>query len=243
MKMRADSWYDYELCTAEGEKILERIDTAGITQLRRHRLVWSGWDDDDERVRCDGDAGGNENFRIICLGNALELRLFFLSLLWRAAASSLPEFSTITLLNAELEDLRLRVLNENPGPAEDFPIQLFPLITRGTLHNRTPLLERKSLVLADGTEGSEIENVRFYFDGLVTHVNLLRGTKVQDDYLKISLGCSDKIVAFGREFFDSRTFANFEEMAHTVVMEQFVLDKPRSPIASAILALWPLKVG
>ena len=40
---RFTSWYDQQLVIREGEKILSEIDTAGIEELRRLKLIWSGW--------------------------------------------------------------------------------------------------------------------------------------------------------------------------------------------------------
>lgn len=41
---RFTSWYDQKLVIQAGEKILSDIDTQGIEELRKHKLVWSGWD-------------------------------------------------------------------------------------------------------------------------------------------------------------------------------------------------------
>lgn len=84
------------------------------------------------------------------------LRVFFLSLLWRSAVSTRPEFADIVISESDLEDLRVRVLTQDPGRPEDYPVQLFQLTTRGWAHNRTPLLERKRLPNVDGSAGPDI---------------------------------------------------------------------------------------
>ena len=40
---RSNSWYDYNLVTAKGEKILSEIDDLAISELRKHKLIWSGF--------------------------------------------------------------------------------------------------------------------------------------------------------------------------------------------------------
>lgn len=120
MKRRPDSWYDSNLVTRAGEDILSDIDSKAIDELRRHRLVWSGWGLDD-RLRNDEliSAAGHASHRLIRLARPDVLRVFFLSLLWRAAASTRPEFSDVVVSASDLEDLRVRVLTQDPGRPED----------------------------------------------------------------------------------------------------------------------------
>ena len=40
---RWDNWYDAQLTTRGGEKILSDLDDWAIEQLGKHRLIWSGW--------------------------------------------------------------------------------------------------------------------------------------------------------------------------------------------------------
>lgn len=42
-KRRSNSWYDNELVTRSGEDKLSLIDDLAIRELRRLKLVWSGW--------------------------------------------------------------------------------------------------------------------------------------------------------------------------------------------------------
>lgn len=56
-------------------------------------------------------------------------KLFFLSMLWRASISSLNEFSGIKLKPYQEEDLRIMILNKNPGSENYYPI--FPMMPSG----------------------------------------------------------------------------------------------------------------
>ncbi|QQK72416.1 hypothetical protein [Pectobacterium versatile] len=42
-RKKFQGWYDNELVIAKGENYLTEIDTKGIKELRKHKLIWSGW--------------------------------------------------------------------------------------------------------------------------------------------------------------------------------------------------------
>lgn len=240
VKTRANSWYDGTLVTRSGEDILARIDSAAIDELRKLSLVWSGWG--PERTLQTDDVvseKGHAAYRVVPIAEPRVLQLFFLSLLWRAAASTRPEFKEISLAAAALEDLKHRVSSEDPGRAEDFPIQLFQIITRGPPHNRTPLLERKTVLRMDGSTDSETEYVRFYFDGLVAHVHLANGHDFDEDYLSTCLGFQRETIVFLHEFERSRTAADIKEMVLTVERERTTIETPLSAVVKSIRTQWP----
>jgi hypothetical protein len=216
VKTRSNSWYDEQLVIREGEDILEAIDTRGIETLRRHKLVWSGWQPYEDLVGAFAFQEG-QGFRLIQIPSPGELQLFFLSLLWRAAASSRHEFADFKLPSQTLEDLRVRVLQQSPGLMNDYPVQLFQLADRGVEHNRTPLLERKRM------EPSvvEVDYARFYFDGLCAHIHMPQGLPMEPHYLRTCLGGlpDGQTIVFGHRFKDSRAWKNIEEVASTVASE------------------------
>lgn len=104
------------------------------------------------------------------------LRLFFLSLLWRAAASTREEFAAITLPPDDLEHLRRIVLGVDTPAADFYPVQLIQLSTRGVMHNQTPYADLRGLPDVDDPEGSgtHVPIYRFYLDGLIAHVHRTR---------------------------------------------------------------------
>ena len=235
-KTRADSWYDENLVTRIGEDILSVIDTKGIIELRKHRLVWSSWGDADQ-IQESQPLANDASFRILVLDNPDNLRVFFLSLLWRAAATKRPEFDDINLQDDDLEDLKSRVFRQDSGQPEDYPIHLFQLITRGPNHNRTPLLERKLVPSADGRTELEIHYVRFYFDGLVSHIHLARREKLSPDYLKTCIGFTENTIVFAHKFDSSRTNDNINEMAETVTRESLEFSNPSKPLKPLIAGI------
>jgi hypothetical protein len=153
------SWYDEQLVIRKGERILADYDDWGIRELRRLELVWSGWGAKTSlpvEKSIDGEPGFG--FRVVECADPAKLRLFFLSLLWRAAATNRSEFEEINLEQDELERLRTMVRDGNPEPLEFFPINLLQIVARADPHNLGPMAR-------DYGEG--LPAFRFYFDGLI----------------------------------------------------------------------------
>jgi hypothetical protein len=102
--------------------------------------------------------------------DCVRLRLFFLSLLWRAAATSLFEFNSVSMSANELTQLREMVLHGEVKPYHFYPVTLAQLSTRIFPHNTSRLIKRQPMVdsntgeLVDGAL-REIDHYRFYFDG------------------------------------------------------------------------------
>ncbi|THC40015.1 hypothetical protein C2862_22715 [Massilia sp. Mn16-1_5] len=97
--------------------------------------------------------------------------MFLLSLLWRAAATDLPEFSAIRIPEEDLETLRTLVCSGDPGSPNFYPVQLTQLSTIGRIHNHAPIARIKSIPILD-TDPLQHEPApifRFYFDGLIVH--------------------------------------------------------------------------
>ncbi|ROT95375.1 hypothetical protein EB810_09800 [Altererythrobacter sp. FM1] len=169
-KKRWDSWYDPELVTAKGEKILTDLDTWAIEELRKHKLIWKSWgggaslDSADHHPLPDSSHG----VRIIEGLDTGRLRLFLLSVLWRAAASTMHEFAEVRISASNMRRLRRMILEGNSEPAHFFPASLTQLSTIGAIHNMAPIAQRK---IADVRQphGKTIPIFRFYLDGLIAH--------------------------------------------------------------------------
>lgn len=170
---RWSSWYDRALVTREGENILAEYDDWAIAELRRTRLVWSGWGPMTQLQTPDHKRiGGTEyGLRVIRDVDPMRLRLFFLSLLWRAAETALPEFANVKLSDGELSELRRMVRQQDPHPLEAFPVALMQLSTLGVVHNHTILEETKYLDFENSEPEISIPFYRIYFDGLIAHLH------------------------------------------------------------------------
>lgn len=214
VKERFVSWYDDSLVTREGEDILEAIDTAGIELLRAHKLVWSGWCDESEFPANNQERVG----RFVHIKDARKLQLFFLSVAWRAAESMRPEFRLVSMSSDIREDIRIRVLAQDPGPFGDFPVQLFQIVSKGIPHNRTPMTEDGSVQLESGEERS-VQYVRIYLEGLVARVHIGHRGSFDERYLCTCLRDDMPTFVFEHRFEYSRTAADLGEAAETVANE------------------------
>lgn len=213
---RPPSWYDNRLVTRAGEDILEAIDTEAISQLRQHRLVWTSFPNDAPFSADDVMSLGAEvNFgvRVLNLEDARALRLFFLSVVWRAAESTRREFEDVQLEPAVLQDIRERVLAKDPGDPWDYPIFLDQIITRGTWHNRTPIMESVGVPNAARTGVFLLPCVRIYVDGLVAKVAISDAHKLnRGDSSSLVLGASQALTIAARTFEESRTSQDMLEV-------------------------------
>src|SRR5208337_2570967 len=103
---RWTTWYDRKLVTAEGEAILAKYDDWAINFFRQKKLIWSSWGPMEQLDLPDHSLGpGRFGLRKLDGVDCARLRLFFLSLLWRAAATSLFEFDLVALPAHELAQL------------------------------------------------------------------------------------------------------------------------------------------
>lgn len=193
---RWDSWYDDRLVTLTGERILTELDTWAIRQLRTHKLVWSGWGEaqtlEGHYTPIHGTAWGIR--RTVGL-DTRRLRLFFLSLLWRAAATSRPEFTEVEISACDLERLRLQLITHEPAPASFYRVQLTQLATRGVTQNMPPIAQYKDVKsLVPGTKHRLERIFRFYFDGLIAHFHLPDREATDADCGPLVLGAADDVV-------------------------------------------------
>lgn len=175
-KIRWDSWYDRKLVIRQGEDILGGFDDWAIRYLRDQKLIWSGWGPmtglGSYHTPIPNTPWG---FRKVKVDDPNKLRLFFLSLLWRAAASELPEFLDVIMPAGDLEQLREMLVSQSLGPISFYPTTLTQLSTIGIIHNMTPLAQVKRVPeqadQPDELTAKDIPIFRFYFDGLVAHVH------------------------------------------------------------------------
>jgi hypothetical protein len=165
---RPSSWYDNRLVVRKGENILADLDSFAATELRNNFMVWSGWGESENLPDPDAELFDGYGIRAIMGLDHRRLRLFFLSLLWRAAASSRSEFNGVSLPDQDLEKLRLMLVTGESQPLDFIPIFLMQHSTIGPRHNLAPLIGRE---MGEGDEVPDIisNSFRFYFDGLIVY--------------------------------------------------------------------------
>ena len=136
---RNDSWYDRSLVIEEGERILRDLDTIGIEFLRERNLVWSAIKPIGHVKLEQGIPTGNsEGVLNVTVSNPVQLRKFWLSLLWRSAASRIADMDKVTLPDGDLEKIRGEICGEINSDPFFYPVSLFHLCTTGMRHNVSP---------------------------------------------------------------------------------------------------------
>ncbi|MEH0835395.1 hypothetical protein [Pectobacterium cacticida] len=208
---RANSWYDYNLVTAEGEKILSEIDDLSINELRKHKLIWSGfgpkWRNPPTSYRIE------EKIRSLKGVNARLLRLFFLSLLWRSASSKREEMKDIYLSQEELTCLKLMILKRDSGVPYFLPMYINQISDIGNHHNRTPIYEKISLPDPKNQKPPmELGSFRFYLEGLICHIIHSYESNIIETLEPCFLGASDNLLVITHTFEQSREFNNLKEV-------------------------------
>lgn len=160
---RFDSWFDPSMVTRTGEDILTYYDDWAIKELRRLKLVWSAWG--EAEALPTNDIEERTGLRHLESASAPRLRLFFLSLLWRAASTSLQGYR-LSLPDNQIEMLRKMIVNKDAAPSGFFPVVLTQLTTKGPWHNAGP----RAMSLAPDDQTAPIPFFRFYFEGLIAHI-------------------------------------------------------------------------
>jgi hypothetical protein len=193
---RWSSWYDPVIVTRSGEDILADYDAWGVETLRAHKLVWQSWGGQNKLASEDffetPDSAGY-GVRIISGIDADRLRLFFLSVLWRASVSEMAEFSEIQLRASQKRKLRQMLVAGNASPASFFPFSLTQLSTVGPIHNLAPLRQRKPIVPVKGMKAA-IPIFRFYFDGLIAHFHIESCEKEVSELGDLLVGQGEKVI-------------------------------------------------
>ncbi len=203
--LKYTSWYDQELVTDEGEQKLAKFDDDAIKEFRRLGLVWRFFPPKSESWERHQITGTDSEFITIRNTPSKEMRMFFLSLLWRAATSRREEFREIRLDVISREKLRKIVAGEVQPHDTDFPCVLVLMTTIGRSQVHSPLRSRLDIPeIFPGARNSE-KIFRFFLDGLIVHI----GRKSMDLGLSErwkyrNVGLSQDLTLIGRPYENSR---------------------------------------
>ena len=217
-RTRWDSWYDDELVTREGEDILARYDSWAIRELSRLQLIWKSWGPATSFAESIVVKEGMPTFglRKVSCENASMLRLFFLSLLWRAAATARTEFKDVQMASGDLERLRRMVRGGDPNPLDFYPTTLLQIASRGPMHNLVPI-EMDSMVDTGDGVIRRIHVFRFYFDGLIARMHpSMTGIKELEPFI---VGGGSELVVQMQLFQDSFQFGNLQRSVAESVLQ------------------------
>jgi hypothetical protein len=208
--LKHTSWYDTELVTETGEAKLAVYDDVAKKEIERLGLAWRFFPLSNEvAVEAIGDTG----FEVITVKSAKtkELRIFFLSVLWRAAFSNRKEFRDIRLDVDSREKLRKIVNGEIQAHESDFPMTLLLMTTKGQPQVQSPTRDTMDVPqISEGIKPSQ-KIFRFFFDGLIVHVGRKKmDVALQKNWGKRCVGLNDELFIIGRPYEGSRQAESIE---------------------------------
>lgn len=209
---RFTSWFDHHLVIAEGEKVLGKIDSDGVVELRRHKLVWSGWGGRDQLLSSDyavpPEPDADFGVRLIEDVNVKKLRLFFLSILWRSLRTNIKEFNFLPRAGVDLARIGRMIVEGDPGSFDYHPIALDQIATLGFSHNQSPTYQTMEIHSSDGVR--EIGYYRLYMQGLVVHIYPESCPELVESIPANFLGGFEKLWVNARRFESTRQYAEMK---------------------------------
>lgn len=165
------SWYDKNIVTHAGEKVFAGIDDWAIKFLRENKLVWSGWGETSTLPsELSEPFTPDTRIRGIKSDELGKLRVFFLSLLWRWAASSIKAASEIVIPKSDLEEIGRMILADDAGDPSFYAMTLVQLSSKGPNHNLTPFADVLPVQFEGEPQPKLHRQFRFYLDGLIVKI-------------------------------------------------------------------------
>lgn len=198
--LKHTSWYDPEIVTIEGERKLARFDEIAKNEFERLGLTWRFFPIKNTVHR---ESIGDTDIELLKARTdyAREIRLFILSVLWRAIYSKRAEFGEINTDVSSREKLRKIVNEEIEAHPADFPITLVLLTSKGQPQVQAPRRDRMAVPqLAPGIKPTQ-KIFRLFFDGLIAHVGRKKmDVQLMSNWRGRCVGLSDELVIIGRPY-------------------------------------------
>lgn len=168
-------WYDANLVSRVGEDLLEDLDTYAAKVLKGNGLTYSIRRDKKNITDIKGDFSPS-TFLSLDKIDTNKFKLFSLSLMWRAATTSLPDFKSIKMSRIDTEDIRYRMLSGDAGPFWQFPSYLSVFCNGQELPKCAPVKSQRSSF------------VRFFLDGVILYVSSKRSTLKRKEFEPVLIG-------------------------------------------------------
>lgn len=155
----SDSWAEYQLCKKCEELLNERYEKYGLRVLRAQVGTCSVTD---------------VGVRFINI-NLHKMNMYFLSILWRMACSSHPQYESVYIEASKKELLRQAIFNDTQVPTCQISVKLSRLIDR-TPQNGFSLTNLKGIISSPFTRFASSMSGRlsycFVFEGFLVEVFL-----------------------------------------------------------------------
>lgn len=127
------------------------------------------------------DTRNEWGIRVVENVNTQVLRLFFLSLLWRSANTSLDEFDNIEIRNSDNRRLKRMIIEKDVLPFERFAMSMHQISTLAPSHNQAPYADVVKTPLGSKMKFERRPIFRFFLDGLIVHISR---EPVEESYFK-----------------------------------------------------------
>lgn len=221
MMKRFSSWYDDELVSRKGEDYLSKIDSDAVSEFKKHKLIWSSWVNKKPDFKDFKRFNKDKGFRLISSLDDYKIRIFVLSVIWRALSSNKREMSHLENIGVDLDEIANHiVLRKHLDPLQ-YPIVLHQISNIGEIHNATPTISEQEFDLYPPLPKAIIKSYRLYFDGLVIHFYPKFTKKFLESASFMNIGIRDKTFVLTHtyessaqkerlEFFIESTYREFE---------------------------------
>lgn len=206
---RFTSWFDHRMLITEGEQVLGKIDSDGIAELRKHKLIWSGWagakklDDADYDVPFEN--GSERAVRLLEGVDTAKLRIFFLSILWRSLKTTIKEFEYLPREGVNLDRIGKMLITGDPGSPSYHPVVLTQISTLGFNHNHSPTYHEMDLPVGGGAR--RIGYYRLYMQGIIAHIYPENCEELLETMAAVFIGGHEKLWVSCQKFEDSKQLA------------------------------------
>jgi hypothetical protein len=204
-KKRMNGWYDSRLVTRNGEDILADLDNYAINSFRKKGLLFSERRDNGATIE------GFVPFPSEALSGVFEidgvdsyrLKLFGISLLWRAAETHLPEFSHIKLGITEREEIKAILLGRYMPKHFEYTVVI------GAFDNSYDWTDRNP----DNIRLLGTKFVRWCTNGVIIYVALRRRMWNSQNLGRLSAGYEpSKIIGVVHKYHDSHQSRQSEQL-------------------------------
>jgi hypothetical protein len=120
-RKRFTGWYDQGILGLEGERLIADYDNEAAKCFIENGFTYRARRDPHDLNKLGANFVADQVYEIDDV-NTTKLRLFGLSLLWRAAVTSIDAFELVKVSHSHLLDIRARLAARDPGPFTEYPI-------------------------------------------------------------------------------------------------------------------------
>lgn len=172
---RFTGWYDRDILGGEGEALIAAFDDAAAKCFIDRGFTYRSRRHPGDLNVLRGGFLPNSVHEVTGV-ETRALRLFGLSLLWRAAVSTLPAMDLVTMRSERLHDIGERLLAGDPGPHLEFPVYFGVFCDAQELTKVAPYQPDKHPFY------------RFFLDGIVAYVSPRRTLLAAKRYGRLIVG-------------------------------------------------------